>query len=264
MRDNAESARSLILKVILDRPGIDAYRGLKRLAEKPEFAIRAERFKELARGKAERDTEPPAWKEIEVVSFEQQHTAPTKTGIDLFRIVLSVLNDIQFQLTSGDVSSRPLLERAKDEDEVQKWIVEQMNYRSRGRFTAFREAEVAGGDKPDVIVSSTSAQCEVGIEVKHGGKGWTPRQLESALSSQLAQDYLKPSTRRHGVLVVTHHGQRGWRNPQSNGPMTFAELIRRLQSTAETIFQNDSGPIEVKCIGIDASLPTGKKSGPAR
>jgi len=257
LRDNAESARSLILKVLLDRPGIDAYRGLKSLAEKPEFAFRAERFKELARGKAERDTEPPAWKETEVVSFEQRHTAPAKTGIDLFRIVVSVLNDIRFQLTSGDVSSRPLLERAKDEDEVQKWIVEQMNYRSRGRFTAFREAEVAGGDKPDVIVSSTSAQCEVGIEIKHGGKGWTPRQLESALSKQLAQDYLKPSTRRHGVLVVTHHGQRGWRDPQSNGPITFAELIRWLQLTAETIFQNDSGPIEVKCIGIDASLSGG-------
>ena len=169
LRDNAESARNLILKAILDRPGGDAFRALRRLAEDPEFAIRAERFKELARGKAERDTELPAWNEAEVVSFEQGHTAPAKTGIDLLRIVMSVLNDIQFQLTNGDVSSRPLLERAKDEDEVQKWIVEQMNYRSRGRFAAYREAEVARGDKPDVIVSSTSAQCEVGIEVKHGG-----------------------------------------------------------------------------------------------
>ena len=214
---------------------------------------------ELARGKAERDTEPPAWNEVEVVSFEQRHTAPAKTGLDLFRIVMSVLNDIQFQLTNGDVSSRPLLERAKDEDEVQKWIVEQMNYRSRDRFAAYREAEVAGGDKPDVIVSSISARCEVGIEVKHGGKGWSPRQLEKALCSQLAQDYLKPSTRRHGVLVVTHHGQRRWRVPDSNEPMTFEDLIKWLQLKAETLIENDSGPIEVKCIGIDASPPALKK-----
>jgi hypothetical protein len=253
LRDNAESARNLILKAILDRPGADAFRALRRLAEEPEFAIRAERFKELARGKAERDTEPPAWNEVEVVSFEQQHTAPAKTGIDLFRVVMSVLQDIQFQLTNGDVSSRPLLERAKDEDEVQKWIVEQMNYRARGRFTAYREVEVAGGDKPDVIVSSTSAQCEVGIEVKHGGKGWSPRQLEKALCNQLAQGYLKASIRRHGVLVVTHHGQRGWRDPDSNEPMTFTDLIKWLQLTAETLLENDSGPIEVRCFGIDAS-----------
>ncbi|MGH7874793.1 MAG: hypothetical protein ACREQO_21590 [Candidatus Binatia bacterium] len=256
MRDNAESARNLILKAILDRPGVDAFRALRRMAEEPEFAIRAERFKELARGEAERDTEPPAWNETEVVSFEQQHVAPAKTGIDLLRVVMSVFRDIQFQLVSGDVSSRPLLERANDEDEVQQWIVEQMNYRSKGRFTAYREAEVAGGDKPDVIVSSTSGLCEVGIEVKHGGKGWSPRQLEQALSKQLAEDYLKPSTRRHGVLVLTNHGKRRWLVPESKKPMTFNELIKRLQLKAETLIENNSGPIEVKCIGIDASPPT--------
>jgi hypothetical protein len=259
LRDNAESARNLILKSILDRPGADAFRALRRLAEEREFAIRAERFKELARGKAERDTEPPAWNEVEVVAFEERHTAPAKTGTDLLRIVMSVLNDIQFQLTNGDVSSRPLLERAKDEDEVQKWIVEQMNYRSRGRFAAYREAEVAQGDKPDAIVSSTSAQCEVGIEVKHGGKDWSPRQLEKALCNQLVQDYLKPSTRRHGVLVVTYHGQRTWRDPQSNESMTFKDLMKWLEKTAATLIENDSGPIEVRCFGIDASTPALKK-----
>jgi hypothetical protein len=34
----------------------------------------------------------------------------------------------------GDVTTRPLLQRAKDEDEVQNWIVEQINHRSRGRL----------------------------------------------------------------------------------------------------------------------------------
>jgi len=50
-----------------------------------------------------------------------------------------------------------------------------------GVIHAFREAEVAIRDKPDVIIASTSAPCEVAIEVKHGGKGWTARDLESAL-----------------------------------------------------------------------------------
>ena len=257
LRDDAESARNLILKAVLDRPGVNAFRALRRLAKEPEFAIRAERFKELARGKAERDTEPPAWKETEVVSFEQQHAAPAKTGIDLLRVVMSVFQDIQFQLVSGDVSSRPLLERAEDEDEVQQWIVEQMNYRSKGRFTAYREAEVAGGDKPDVIVSSTSGLCEVGIEVKHGGKGWTPRGLEEALCKQLSQNYLKPATRRQGVLVVTYHGDRYWRHPESKAKITFVELINWLRSKAETVLENDSGPIEVRCVGIDASSRPG-------
>ena len=44
LRDNAESARSVILRSLLDRPGVDAFRVLKRMGEEPEFAIRAERF----------------------------------------------------------------------------------------------------------------------------------------------------------------------------------------------------------------------------
>jgi len=260
VRDNAESARNLILRAILDRPGPDAYRALRRIADGPEFALRAERFRELARGKAEHDAEPPAWNAAEVAGFERQHTAPVKTGTDLLRIVMSVLSDIQFQLKKGDVSSRPLLQRAKDEDEVQNWLVEQMNYRSRGRFNAYREAQVAGGNKPDVIVSSTAAQCEVGVEVKHGGKGWTLRQLEKALRLQLAQDYLKPPTRRDGIFLVTHHGQRRWRDPESNRLMTFETLIRWLEGIAEMLVENDSGPIEVKCFGIDASPSVNEKS----
>lgn len=253
VRDSAESARNLILRAILDRPGADAFRALRHVADDPEFALRAEQFRELAQGKAERDGEPPPWNEAEVVTFERQRTAAVKTGADLFRVVMSVLTDIQFQLTKDDVSSRPLLERANDEDEVKNWIVEQMKYRSRGRFNAYREAQVAQGNKPDVIVSSTAAQCEVGIEVKHGGMSWTPRQLEKALRQQLATDYLKPPTRRHGIFLVTHHGQRGWRNPKSNKPMTFEALIRWLEAIAKTLIENDSGPIEVKCFGIDAS-----------
>lgn len=196
LRDNAESARNLILKAILDRSGVDAFRALRRLAGEPEFAIPAKRFKELARGKAE--------------------------------------------------------------EAVKNWLVEQMNLRSRGRFNSYREAQVAHGNKPDVIVSSTSAQCEVGVEVKHGGKKWTLKQLDKALRQQLAQDYLMPLTRRHGIFVVTHHGRRTWRNSQSTKSLTFEELMNRLEATAATLVQNDVGTIEVKCFGIDASPRNGK------
>jgi hypothetical protein len=212
----------------------------------------------LARGKAERDTEPPAWNEAEIVSFEKLHTAPVKTGIDLIRVVMAVLQNIQLQLSSGDVSSRSLLEHACDEEAVKNWLVEQMNLRSRGRFNSYREAQVAHGNKPDVIVSSTSAQCEVGVEVKHGGKKWTLKQLDKALRQQLAQDYLMPLTRRHGIFVVTHHGRRTWRNSQSTKSLTFEELMNRLEATAATLVQNDVGTIEVKCFGIDASPRNGK------
>jgi hypothetical protein len=150
------------------------------------------------------------------------------------------------------VTSRPLLERAKDEDEVQHWLVEQINARARGRFHAFREAEVAIRDKPDVIIASTSAPCEVAIEVKHGGKGWSARDLESALRTQLAEDYLKPESRRYGVLVVTHHRDRRWLRISDNKPISFADLIAWLSDIAASMTENAVGQIVVKCVGINA------------
>ena len=87
--------------------------------------MREERFKELARGKAERDSELLSWTEKQVIAFEKSYTAPVKTGSDLLRVVATVLKDIQFHLDKGDVTSRPLLQAAKDEDEVRNWIVEQ-------------------------------------------------------------------------------------------------------------------------------------------
>jgi hypothetical protein len=251
-RDRAESARNTILAALLDRPGADAYRAMVRAANDPDFAIRSERFRELARGKAERDAEYPAWTVPEVVTFETQYTAPVKTGGDLLRVVLGVLNDIILQFTEGDSTSRQLLERAKNEEEVQQWLAEQLQLRSRGRYHAYREAQVAQGEKPDVIVASTAVQCEVAVEVKHGGKGWTANQLEDALRTQLAVDYLKPATRRHGVLVITHHRDRTWLDPLTRKPLSFEAVIAWLSSIADTLVETNGNAIEVRCVGINA------------
>ncbi|QND73653.1 hypothetical protein [Tardiphaga robiniae] len=251
-RDNAEGARDSILSALLDRPGADAFRAMERISANPVFALRAHRFRELTRGKAERDAEIPAWSVAEVLTFQRQFTAPVKTGSDLLTLVLNVLNDIAFTLTGADASSRKLLERARDEDEVQNWLGEQMMLRAKGRFHTYREAEVAGGNMPDIVVASTTAPVEVAIEIKHGGMGWTARQLDDALRSQLAQDYLKPPSRRHGVLVITHHRDRRWYAIDTTTRITFTELISWLQSIAATLHDNDVGAIEVACVGLNA------------
>jgi hypothetical protein len=253
LRDSAESARSAILSALLERWGEEAYRALQQIARDPDFSFRRERFQQLARGKAERESELPAWTAAEVLNFERTHTAPVKTGADLLHLVMGVLQDIQLHMDKGDVTSRPLLQRAQDEDEARNYLVEQMNFRSRGRFHAFREAQIARKNRPDIIIASTAAQCEVGMEVKHGGKTWTLPQLDTALRKQLANSYLNPATRRHGVFVITNHGPRRWRSGKAL--ITFKELIERLSKIARNLHENDSGPIQVRCFGVDASGP---------
>jgi len=123
-------------------------------------------------------------------------------------------------------------------------------------------------ETPDVIIASTSAPCEVAIEVKHGGKGWTARDLQRALRTQLAEDYLKPESRRHGVLVITHHRDRQWLRISDSKPVSFSDLIAWLSSVAATLTENAVGPIMVKCVGINAwkseSRPSASKQRKAK
>ena len=132
-----------------------------------------------------------------------------------------------------------------------------MHLRSRGRYQVYREVQVAKGDKPDLIVSSAEANCEVAIEIKNANMGWSFTELEKALRQQLAEDYLKPPTRRHGVLLVSYHQQRLWQDRETRKKdVTFARVIQHLEVIAAQIFRNTSGPIEVRCMGLDASPPS--------
>jgi hypothetical protein len=93
------------------------------------------------------------------------------------------------------------------------------------------------------------------MEVKHGGKKWTKRQLKHALREQLVSDYLNPATRRHGVFVITNHGPRRWRDPETRQNLTFDKLMEWLAGVAASINANSTGPVQVVSFGLDVAGP---------
>ncbi|MFY7914583.1 MAG: hypothetical protein ACOVPA_07940 [Rubrivivax sp.] len=249
--DKAESARGMLFNAIAERPGAEAYDALLALSTDPVFADSSLRLREIAHARAEADGDLPTWLATEVTKFEQTHAAPVKTGAQLLTLILGVLADIQASFTNADASSRQLLALAQDEEEVQGWLAERLNERARGRYSAAREPEVADRNEPDILVSSTSTDVQVAIEVKNGNKKWTVTQLESAVRGQLAKDYLRPANRRDGILVVSLHRHRTWRVPGEE--WDFARLIVHLKTVAQATRSNDSGPVQVAVVGIDAS-----------
>lgn len=253
-RDEAEGARGRILDALLATPGRDTYEALCALSDDPSIGSR-KRFRELAHRRAEQDAERPAWAPDEVVEFERHHAGPAKTGDDLLRITAGILDDIQTGFLQNDASSRYVLASAPDEEAVQQWLAEQFRLRAKTRFHVSREVEVANRKEPDIVLASTAAAVEVAVEVKHGGKGWTVRALEDALRQQLVGDYLRPATRRHGILVITRHSTRKWEEPDTNRELDFGQLLERLRGIAETIGHNETGPIKALVIGLDALLP---------
>lgn len=249
--DKAESARGMLFNALAERPGADAYNALLALSADPVFAESSLRLREIAHARAEADGDLPIWLATEVTKFEQTHSAPVKTGAQLRTLTLGVLADIHASFTTADASSRQLLALAKNEEEVQGWLAERLNERARGRYRAARETEVADRNEPDILVSSTSADVQVAIEVKNGNKKWTVTQLEGAVRGQLAKDYLRPANRRDGILVVSLHRHRTWRVPGQE--WDFARLIEHLKTVAQATRANDSGPVQVAVVGIDAS-----------
>ncbi len=143
---------------------------------------------------------------------------------------------------------------------MQDWLAAEMRPRAKSRYHAAREPEIAEGNMPDILVSAIGAQVEVAVEAKHAGKGWSTAQLEDSMCRQLAEDYLRPATRRHGVFVVTNHRMRGWTHPATRKRMTFVEMIAYLNSVAAKLTTNSVGQIAVTAIGIDAMKKRRKRA----
>lgn len=252
-RDHAEDARNSIMKALLDRRGAAAYSAALRLAQGVCVDLSERRARQLAHRIAERDSDFMSWTTAEVLQLEQKHLLRVRSGSDLLRVTDGVMKDIQRGFAHDDASSKELLSTASNEEVVQKWLIEQLNLRSKARFHAHRETRVADEDRPDVTVSSASSHDEVALEVKHSNKGWTLKDLEDAVRTQVAKKYLRTSNRRHGALVVTQHTARTWRRGKRQPALSFDELIAHLQSIAATIEKNDTGPIVVRVIGLNAA-----------
>jgi hypothetical protein len=157
-----------------------------------------------------------------------------------------------------------VLETAKDEDAVQNWLAEQLRQRAKNRFYATREPEIAEGNMPDILVSAVAASVEVAIEAKHGGKGWSTTALEDALRGQLAEDYLRPINRRHGIFVITNHRRRTWTHPRTGKRLNFSEMVAYLNGVASKITSNAAGDVSVTVIGSDALPRQRRRSTPAK
>ena len=167
-------------------------------------------------------------------------------------MILSVLSDISSSFDHADASSRPLLALAQDENPVQNWLAEQLQLRSKERYSVHREKEVAKKNKPDIIITSTVAPVELAIEIKNVDKGWTLLELEKALKVQLGEDYLLPDNRRCGILVLSQHQRlRTWRAHKKT--WQFTDVLNHLSELSKIVVQNKTGSIEVKVFGLDAT-----------
>ena len=253
-QDRFDDAGGSALSALLAMQGAAAHREMLWLSKQPDVGQSAHRLRELAYEMAERNAERPAWPAYALKDFEDRMLAPIASGADLMDVVLAVLDSIEAGFQESDMSSRAVVGSAENEAAVQEWLGDALNLRSDRRFHAHREAQVVHDNRPDIVLSATSSTDQLAIEVKHGDMGWSLAALKQALKLQLADQYLLPANRRHGILVISHHREsRFWKDKAKRRRMSFADLIADLQAEAKDIASNSTGPITVAVRGLDAT-----------
>jgi hypothetical protein len=196
------------------------------------------------------------------MQFEQSHESTPRTPLDLQRLALSRLADMQDALTGSDFSQADTLRRQPDENAVQKWVADRLDLLKGTSYSVERESRVIDEKEPDVRLRAKQSHATLPIEIKLTDR-WSLADLEAALVTQLCGKYLRATDARHGVLLLVHRQPRldGWRRAGSGVWLDFKQLIDHLKQLAAGIGGQDPAAPQPEIGVLDVSnLPAAAAS----
>ena len=235
-RDGAERARGAAFRQLVETPGRATFESLLRFAATSDFPVPPARLRQLARDRAAEDSESAPWPPQEPMPFEQNSQTAPSTVIDLQRVVLLRLSDMQHELLHADFRQGTTLSGLPDEAAVQRWIADRLELKQGRSYSVERESHVADEKEPDIRVRAKASDARVPIEVKVA-ESWTVEQLEAALTEQLCGRYLRSKDAHHGILLLVHQvpRSRGWEHPETGTFLTFEEVVVHLRALAAQV-----------------------------
>jgi hypothetical protein len=235
-RDDAENARNSAFNRLVNTPGRATFDAILRLAKVADFPISEARLRELAKGRAAKDSESMAWKPSEVFAFEQTAETEPQTARDLQMVALRRLSDMQYDLFHDDFQQGETLAGLGE-----------------------REVHVADEKEPDVRFRAKATDASVPLEVKVA-ESWTLPELDAALTTQLCDKYLRARDCRHGILLLVHQKPkaRGW--ALKHRRLTFDNVVARLRAMASKIAGSASDAPQPAVAVLDVSSFPQKKA----
>jgi hypothetical protein len=253
-RDRAEWARNAAFKGLIDIGGRATFDALLSFRDIPEFPIPRARLESLAVERAAADAESDPWCRDDAMQFEQSHEPSPRTPLDLQRLALSRLADIQDALTSSDFSQAETLQGQPNENAVQKWVADRLDLLKGTSYSVERESRVIDEKEPDVRLRAKQSHATLPIEIKLTDR-WSLADLEAALVIQLCGKYLRATDARHGVLLIVHRQPRteGWRRVGSWECLDFKQLTDHLKRLAAGIAGRDSSAPQPEIAVLDVS-----------
>ena len=253
-RDRAQWARTAAFNTLVATSGRATFNTLLGFREIPDFPVSPEHLMSLAIDRAAADSEHASWLPEDAKAFEEFHEAVPRTPLDLKRLALNRLTDIQHDLFHSDFAQGKTLKGLGSETEIQKWVADRLSLRNGKSYSVERESHVVDEKEPDIRLRAKSSSATLPIEIKVA-ESWTLARLESALVEQLCGKYLRAKEARHGILLIVHQERRarGWQIPGSDVHIDFATLIRRLTNMANRISGQDSDAPQPEISVLDVS-----------
>jgi hypothetical protein len=126
----------------------------------------------------------------EAYAFENSCETLPRTPLDLQRLLLARLSDLQHSLLHDDFAQGPTVCSLTSERAGQNWMADHLR-RSQGRsYSIEREPHVVGEKEPDIRARSKANDASMPIEIKVA-ESWPLDKLEEALVDQLCGRYLR-------------------------------------------------------------------------
>ena len=187
-------------------------------------------------------------------------TAP-RNPLDLQRLVLRRLADLQYDLLNADYAQGATVASLPHEVHVQNWMADRLR-RDQGRsYSIEREPHVAEEKEPDIRFRAKASDANVPMEIKVAGS-WRLNQLEDALRVQLVGRYLRDRHNRYGILLLVHQKRRrrGWGAAATGEFLTFEQVVDHLQTIARSIAAESpiAPQVEIAVVNV-SSVTTAKK-----
>jgi hypothetical protein len=258
-RDDAEHARNVVFERLANTPNRAGFDAILRLAGVPDFPVPKARLHAIAKERAEKDSESAAWKPGEAAAFEASAETEPQTPRDLQLVALHRLADMQYDLQHDDFQQGETLAGLKKERAVQKWTGDRLRLKQGRSYSAERETHVADENEPDIRLRAKVTDASVPIEIKVA-ESWTLEELESALTEQLCEKYLRAREGRHGILLLVHQASRprGWLDVTGK-TLTFEQVVSRLRTVAVAISGSSPDAPQPEIAVLDVSSFTAAK-----
>ena len=257
VRDDAESARGMLLKTLFDTPGLAAAEAIHELASNPDIGLRPDLLSRRAREKAMTDSERGVWSAEDVCAFEKDHLTAPHTPRDLQQLAVRRLEELNYDLSHSDFEPGAFLAALPHETDVQKWIAERLRSTQGRNYSVEREVHLAGEKETDIRFEAKASDARVELEIKVA-ESWTLKQLEDALHVQLIGQYLRDRENHFGILLLVHQKPRpkGWQS-ETGDYWDFPQVVEHLRMLARVIaIESPNAPqVEIVVIDVSANAP---------